>query len=67
VDILSFAPFGLIEFLTIVPEIINKNHAPPELELEIAKLTLLTKAPGSSPITALGPKINPKNKGLPIT
>jgi len=43
------------------------SHAPPELELEIAKLTLLTKAPGSSPITALGPKINPKNKGLPIT
>jgi len=33
----------------------------------MAKLTLLTKAPGKRPMTALGPKINPKNNGLPMT
>ena len=43
------------------------SQAPPELELEIAIYTALTKAPGKIPATALVPNRNPKMMGVPIT
>ena len=43
------------------------SHAPPVFEAEIAIWTPLTIAPGKNPKSALGPKKNPKRKGVAIT
>lgn len=43
------------------------SQAPPELELEIAIYTALTKAPGNKPATALGPNKNPNTNGVNTT
>ncbi len=43
------------------------SHAPPVLDDEIAICTPLTMAPGKKPNNALGPKANPRKKGVTVT
>ena len=43
------------------------SQAPPVLEAEIAICTPLTMAPGRKPRRALGPKKNPRRKGVAVT
>jgi len=43
------------------------SHAPPVLAAEMAIWTPLTIAPGKKPARIVGPKANPKNKGVKIT
>ncbi len=43
------------------------SQAPPVLDDEIAICTPLTIAPGKKPRSALGPKANPKKKGVTVT
>jgi len=56
-----------VEFFAVIPRIKLQYQAPPELELEIANWTLEMSTPGKSPAIDLGPKTNPKNKGVPMT
>jgi hypothetical protein len=43
------------------------SQAPPVLEEDMAICTPLTIAPGRKPINALGPKKNPRAKGVTVT
>lgn len=66
-----YVPFVIFyPFTTIKPAsmyFLALSQAPPVLEAEIAIWTPLTIAPGKNPIRALGPKMNPRMKGVAIT